>query len=44
MDAGHGGRRRHAVRGTDTSGGGWRMTGVVEFQVDNITLREMRWE
>ena len=42
-EAGHGIRSRHMARGVDTSGGGWRVTGVVEVQVDDVTYQERRW-
>ena len=41
---GHGGRIRHATRGADTSGGGWKVTGTVNVQVDGVPRMERRWE
>ena len=35
--AGHGGRCMHAAWGADTSGGGWRLAGVGEVQLENLT-------
>ena len=43
MDAGHSGRSRHAVRGAETSDGGWRVTGVGKFQLDVVPCRNRRW-
>ena len=43
MDAGNGGRRRHAARGADASGGGWRVAGVGNVQVDGAPHRGRRW-
>ena len=40
---GHISRSRHAERGAETSGGGWRVAGAGKFQVDDIPLRERRW-
>ena len=36
-------RRRHAARGADTSGGGWRVAVVGDFQVVGASLRERIW-
>ena len=38
-DVGHGGGSRHVVRETETSGGGWRMVGGDEVQVDDVPIR-----
>ena len=40
MDAVNGGRRRHAERGAELSGGGWRVAGVDDVQVDGVSRRE----
>ena len=40
MDAGNGGRSRHAAQGAETSGRFWRVAGVNNFQVDGFPLRE----
>ena len=34
---------RHMEWGTETSGRGWRVAVVVNFQVDDVPLRERRW-
>ena len=40
MDAGNGGRSRHAAQGAETSDRVWRVAGVNNFQVDVVPLRE----
>ena len=40
---GNRGRRRHTARGAETSGGGLRVAGVSNIQVDGVPLWEMRW-
>ena len=42
-DAIHGGRSRHDVRDAKMRGGSWRVAGVGEVQVDNVTFQERRW-
>ena len=42
-DAGNGGKHRHAAQGAETSGGGWRVAGVGEVQVDDVPRQERRW-
>ena len=41
--SGRRGRRRHVVRGAGTSGGGWRVVGTGDVQVDVVMFRERRW-
>ena len=36
-------RCRHAAWGTETSGRGWRESGVDNFQVDSVPRWERRW-
>ena len=43
MDAGNGDRRRRVVRGTESSGRDWQVSGVNEVQVDGVLLQESRW-
>ena len=40
---GNGGRFSNATRGSETSGGGWRMAGAGNVQVDSAPLWERRW-
>ena len=42
---GHGGRRRHAAWGAETSNGGWRLAGPVAAMLnkDRFLRRERRW-
>ena len=42
-DTGNGDRRRHAARGAETSGGGWRVAGVGNVQVEGVPRWERRW-
>ena len=42
-DAVHGSRGRNALRNTETTSGGWRVVGVVEIQVEDVTRQERRW-
>ena len=42
-DAGHRNKIRHAARGAEKSGGGWRVTGGGEVQVYDIPDQERRW-
>ena len=42
-DAGHSSRSIHAAQVVETSGGGWRVLDVGEFQVDIIPHQERRW-
>ena len=37
------GRFRHAARGAEKSGRGWRVAGVGDVQVDGVTIRERKW-
>ena len=41
--AGNGGIVRLAAWGAETSGGGWRVSVLYKFQVDNIQRRESIW-
>ena len=42
-DVGHGGGRRHAARGTETIGRGWRVEGGVEVKVENLPFQYWMW-
>ena len=38
-DMGNGGRRKHEAKGAESSGGGWRVAGVDDVQVDVYSHR-----
>ena len=42
-DSGNGGRRKHAARAAELSGGGWQVEGVDNVQVDGVLRQERRW-
>ena len=42
-DAECGGISRHAARGAEMSGGGWRVAGVGNVQVDRVPRQERKW-
>ena len=39
-DAGNNGKHRHAAQGVETSGGGWRVVGMGNSQMDDALLWE----
>ena len=43
MDAGHGGRSGHRMRGKETRGGGCQVEGVEEFHVEDLPCQERIW-
>ena len=42
MDAVHRGRIRHVYQGAATSGRGWQVAGLDEFQVDDVPHQKMK--